>query len=40
MKQEDNDGIAGYLKKTSDLSSELVQDDIEVGMATLRGVLD
>lgn len=40
LKQEDNESIADYLKKAFELSRKMVNDEIDVGMATLRGMRD
>ena len=40
LKQEDNESIAEYLKKAFELSRKMVNDGIDVGMATLRGMRD
>ena len=40
LKQADNENIADYTKRTYDLFNKLPNDDVEVGMATLRGMRD
>ena len=40
LKQEDEENIADYLKRAAELASKMVNDDIDVGMAILRGMKD
>lgn len=40
LKQDDKESIADYLKKASDISRKLPNDEIDVGMATLQGMRD
>ena len=40
LRQEDKENIADYLKRAAELARKMVHDDIDVGMATLRGMRD
>ena len=38
LKQNDNEDIADYLNRAGELSRKMPTDEIEIGMATLRGM--
>ncbi|KAL9100381.1 MAG: hypothetical protein Q9163_004239 [Psora crenata] len=40
LKQEENESIAEYLKRAEDLSTHMAVDEIDLGMAMLRGMKD
>jgi DNA-binding protein YbaB len=40
LTQDDNESIADYLKRAFELSRKMVNEEIDVEMATLRGMRD
>ena len=40
LKQEDKENIADYLKRAAELARKMVHNDIDVNIATLRGIKD